>query len=409
MTTLQLREQADSGPVELNIAERDALSRLLPRATITSVPGLANSYIVNPRNTVGVARIGELTVEIQPKLPIERVLFLVAYSLNPRYWQELLVGLKSAKTLHEAIAVPFAEFSEVATRRGVIHGYKEIDESISGVKGRIRFSDQLRKRGRLATPIEVTYDEFTPDIEENRLLLAATKRLLKLRRLDDSSQRSLRRILGRLTDVTSVRYPKSQVPHLRINRLNRRYQQSLRLAELILNDETIELSAETVNSSGLLFDMAYVFENFVHIALLESLGLSEQEFPRNASKKHLYLDSEKRIALKPDLSWWRGSQCLAVGDIKYKKTDSGLGKNPDLYQLLAYVTATALDEGFLIYAATEGQPNQHTVPFANKLLHINTLHLGAEPSAILNEVEHLAQMLRSSKYKRTSLLETNSH
>ena len=397
MTTLQLREHLDSDPVELNITERDALSRLLPRGTIAPVPGLADSYTVNPRNTVGVARTGELVVEIRPKLPVERVFFLVAYSLNPKYWRKHLVELQAAETLHEAIARPFAEFTEAATRRGVIHGYREIDESISGVKGRIRFSDQLRKRGRLTTPIEVSFDEFTPDIEENRLLLAATQRLLKLRRVDKDTQRTLRRVLSRLTEVSSVRYRKNHVPRVRITRLNRRYERSLGLAELILNDETIELSAQSVTSDGLLFDMAEVFERFVHIALMEALGLTEHEFPRNASKKQLHLDSRQHIKLKPDLSWWRGPQCQVVADVKYKKTDDGLGKNPDLYQLLAYTTAAELEEGFLIYAATEDEPAQHLIPSAQKRLHIQTLHLDAEPTEILAEIQGLADTLIGSR------------
>ncbi len=396
MTTIQLREYDESEPIKLSIVERDALQRLIGRATISPVAERSDHYTINPKNTVGVARTGDLVVEIQPKLPIERALFLVAYALNPAYWRQHLVDLQSAETLHEAIARPFADFAEFATRRGVLNGYRQIDESIAGVKGRIRVSDQMSKRGRLSTPIEVSYDEFTPDIEENRLLLAASQRLLKLRRLDPETQRSLRRVVKRLNDVTLTRYRKNQVPHLRITRLNRRYERPLALAELILNDETIELSTSSTTSSGLLFDMANVFESFVHVALREALNLSDREFPRNAANR-LFLDSGQNIKLEPDLSWWQGSRCVFVGDVKYKKNDDGLGKNPDLYQLLAYTTATQLDEGFLIYAATEAEPVQHAIPFAEKQLHVRTLHLDADPSNILAEINELAAVVSTSR------------
>jgi len=396
MTILQLREYHESEPVELSVADRDALQQLIKRATISPVVGRSDHYTINPRNTVGVVRTDDLVVEIQPKLPIERVLFLVAYALDPAYWRQHLVELKSAETLHEAIARPFADFAEFATRRGVLNGYQQIDESIAGVKGRIRVSDQMSKRGRLSTPVEVSYDEFTPDIEENRLLLAASQRLLKLQRLDPETHRSLRRVVKRLNDVTLARYRKNQVPHLRITRLNRRYERSLALAELILNDETIELSAGSTTTSGLLFDMANVFETFVHVALREALNLSDREFPRNAGNK-LFLDSGQNIKLEPDLSWWQGPQCVFVGDVKYKKNDDGSGKNPDLYQLLAYATATQLNEGFLIYAATETDPVRHLIPFAEKQLHVRTLHLDADPSNIFAEIDELAGIISSSR------------
>lgn len=396
MSILRLREYHESESIKLSVVERDALQTIIGRAAISPVAELSDCYTINPKNTVGIVRIDDLVVEIQPKLPIERVLFLVAYSLDPDYWRHHLVELKSAETLHEAIARPFANFAEFATRRGLLHGYREIHESVAGVKGRIRVSDQMSKRGRLSTPMEVSYDEFTPDIEENRLLLAASQRLLKLQRLDIETQRSLRRVVKRLNDVALVRYRKNQVARPRITRLNRGYERPLALAELILNDETIELSAGSSTSSGLLFDMANVFESFVHVALREALNLSDREFPRNAANR-LFLDADENIKLKPDLSWWEGSRCTFVGDVKYKKNDDGSGKNPDLYQLLAYTSATELDNGFLIYAATEADPVRHLIPFAEKQLHVRTLHLDADPPNILAEINELAGIISSSR------------
>ena len=404
MPTLHLVEHQESEPVELTPAQRDQISAALPRAVFLPEPGSENTYVINPKNYVGVIRAGDYTIEIQPKLDISRVLFLVAYALNPRYWRDHIVEFEDAPTLHEAIARPFAGFAERATRRGPLHGYQSIDDSLPGVRGRIRFADQIRHHQRVTTPIEVTYDEFTPDIEENRLLLAATNKLLQLRFLAEPTKQLLRRTAGRYADVTAVRYDRRHIPNPQITRLNGHYERPLALARLILGDETIELSGQAVTSTGLLFDMADVFETFVHVALREALGLSDKNFPKNAKGHGLYLDDNQRIRLRPDLSWWDRGRCVMVGDVKYKKTIDGEGKEPDLYQMLAYTTATQVDTGFLVYAAGESEPLTHAVSLAGKQLAVETLTLSDEPEAILAEIGALAERISDARYRNEPFL-----
>ncbi len=56
----------------------------------------------------------------------------------------------------------------------------------------------------------------------------------------------------------------------------------------------------------------------------------------------------------PDLELWAGDELVYVGDVKYKLTRSGLARNTDYYQLLAYATALGLSEGLLIYCQADG-------------------------------------------------------
>ena len=68
-----------------------------------------------------------------------------------------------------------------------------------------------------------------------------------------------------------------------------------------------------------------VFERFLYVALREALGLPEREWKRGQG---LMLDEDRRISMKPDLSWWppgaakNGSRPSFVGDAKYKKLDA---------------------------------------------------------------------------------------
>ncbi|MHB0960427.1 MAG: 5-methylcytosine restriction system specificity protein McrC [Pirellulaceae bacterium] len=139
-------------------------------------------------------------------------------------------------------------------------------------------------------------------------------------------------------------------------RLNERYWGALELAKLILQASSIELRHGQHQASSFLVDMNQVFEDFVVIALRESLGLNERQFPQNARGRRICLDVASRVVLEPDLSWWQANRCCFVGDVKYKRVNAPGIKHPDLYQLLAYTVATDLPNGLLVYAAGEGEP-----------------------------------------------------
>ena len=80
--TLRLREYTKTVGVDLTATERDALRALIPSLSISPTIGEEGRYDVTPASTVGILRIGELQVEIAPRLPVERVLFLVSYALG---------------------------------------------------------------------------------------------------------------------------------------------------------------------------------------------------------------------------------------------------------------------------------------------------------------------------------------
>ena len=59
----------------------------------------------------------------------------------------------------------------------LLRGYRREEDALNTVRGQIRFADQVGRRYGLPLPIEVAYDEYTEDIEQNRLLKTAIHRL----------------------------------------------------------------------------------------------------------------------------------------------------------------------------------------------------------------------------------------
>jgi 5-methylcytosine-specific restriction enzyme subunit McrC len=276
----------------------------------------------------------------------------------------------------------------------VLQGYRTEEAALPTVRGRLRFDEQIRERFGLFPPAEVRYDDFTEDIEVNRLIKAAILRLGWLRIRSEEARRSLRAFDTLLANVTGVEYDARQLPTVHYDRLNMHYRPAVELARLILRSTSFELAHGQVRAASFLVDMNEVFEDFVVVALREALDLSERVFPQGARNRRLRLDEAGLVPLKPDLSWWDGSVCSFVGDVKYKRVSATGIEHPDLYQLLAYATAADLPGGLLVYAAGEGEPITHRVAYVGKELQVTSLNLAGEPEAILGEVKTLAGQIK---------------
>jgi len=392
---IRLTEYQRSGPVALSPAQRDMLLGSFSNVvSVAPSAGLEGNYDLTPGSVIGAIQLSDLAIEIRPKLPISRVLFLISYALDPRQWLQTDFFFSSEPSLVEAIIYGFVAQVRRAFRVGLLQGYLLREDSLAVLRGRLRFDDQLRRRFGRFPPIEVRYDEYTEDIEENRLIKAAIVRLGRLPIRSPASRQALRAFDGALQNVSDVAYDPRCLPEIHFTRLNQHYQSAVELAKLILRSTSFELAHGRVQAACFLVDMNEVFEQFVVVALRESLRLTERTFPRGATGRSVFLDTAARVRLRPDISWWQGNLCRFVGDVKYKKVKVDGILHPDLYQLLAYTTATGLQEGLLIYAAGEAKATTHEVIRVGKRLHVATLDLAGEPPAILTLIGRVASMIR---------------
>jgi 5-methylcytosine-specific restriction enzyme subunit McrC len=86
-------------------------------------------------------------------------------------------------------------------------------------------------------PLELSYDEFTEDVEENRLIKAATFVLSKTKNMDQELRRALRVIDNKLEDVNLVQYDPSNLPEINyLPNLNEYYRPAVDLAKFVLKN-----------------------------------------------------------------------------------------------------------------------------------------------------------------------------
>lgn len=382
---LQLTETRQSAPTRLTGLERRILEQRF-EATITTGPD--DTYRVRPGSVVGSLRIGNRTVVVEPKLPIDRVLFMTAYTADPHRWQDNWSAIASAGRLTDGIAALFLTAYQRTVAQGLLRAYRSIERDEPTVKGRVRWQRQARRPGPL--PVAVRYQLHDDDIVENQIL-RATIQVLRRQRLSDHVVRSgLTRAWHQLRDLSNTQITPGDIDRLTWTRHNAHYQPLLRLARTILAGAMPDLLVGAVPVVGFTMRLYDVFENFVRSVLRDALAATGTDFPDNPADHQLFLDKDHRIRLLPDLGCRAGGAWRFVGDVKYK-ADTGNGLNPDLYQLLAYATATQLRDATLVYADGPPTPRSHNV--SDKVLHVRHLELDQPPDRVLRNLRRLANDL----------------
>lgn len=390
---LTLIEGAPAATVELTSAEAHAL-KTLGIAIVT--PRLDDQlFEVAAGTKVGAVTVGDRQVVVLPKITdINRLIFMLGYARNPGIWRDDPIRVEPDDELLPAIAEAFSRHASRAVEQGLLQGYRTVSEALPVLRGRMLAGEQMSRRFGHPVPIAVEYDDFTVDIAENQLLAIATLRLLAVPKISAPARLQLQRLRHAMAEVTVPRRG-APMPEWRPSRLNTRYQAALRLAEIVIAAESFENLLGDLQVTGFMFDMCVIFEDFVTVAMSESLAREGWKCERQA---RLHFDNERSIWMKPDLLCRSISRPTAVIDAKYKAEKPAGFPNVDLYQMLSYCTVLGLSEGYLIYAKGNEEGRVHTVQGTGITIHCKALDLGLKPLALLKQMDQFSRaVMRNSQ------------
>jgi 5-methylcytosine-specific restriction enzyme subunit McrC len=351
---------------------------------------LAGRTTLTSGSNVGVLTAGDVEVRITPKVGIRRLLWLLGYAQNPDGWRhDDKVLLADLDDLVPALAISYLDAANRALAHGVLQDYHQREEALPVLRGRLREADQLRRHLGFPVPVEVRYDDYDVDIPENQILLAATRRLLRLPGIPPPTRAGLRHLTVQLSDVSALRAHRGP-PATLADRRTRHYRPALDLAGVVLAGRSIEQRAGHTVATGFVFDLNIVFEQWLTTALRHALRPHGGSL---TSQWRDHLDTASKVPVRPDLVWHHARRPAAVADAKYKVLDPGARPHGDLYQLLAYCTILALPAGHLIYADGDARPSTHTVRHAGIKLCSWALDLAKPVAGLLADIDIIAEAL----------------
>jgi len=277
------------------------------------------------------------------------------------------IGTQNMPLLEQLIAL-FATRTLSELKRGIDHTYVTQEENLHCLKGKLLVAQHAAMNAFHRERLYCRYDDFISDTPINRILKAASRRLLPVSKAA-SSQKRLREIMFLLDDAADLELTEHYFSDVHFNRNTERFQPLINFSLLVLKGMSPTWSLGKTTSFSLLFPMEELFEEFIaryihrnaaHFGLSRSLihtqALGHREWLLRKEKHGIGV-----YRLKPDLviDKQHGIPCLIL-DTKWKhlKSDVEDAKNgvsqSDIYQLYAYAHRYECPDNVLLFPQVDG-------------------------------------------------------
>lgn len=325
------------------------------------------------RNLVGVVAAGGSSCEILPKVDrdareddamlrgqLVRMLE-VAYDLPVADDAATALDTQS-DTLLEVLIARFASLAQDAVRRGLPRAYVAHADDLPALRGRLDATRQFTTLAATPHRLASRYDEFSDDIELNRVMKAAVMRLRRLAR-SLANRRSLAELALVYADIEDVPPAMLQWHRIVRDRTNNRWQGLLRLAQLILGDQFQNTAHGEADGFALLFDMNKLFERYVAELLAPIAEAAGTELRvQGGLRRCLYPEAGGKalFATETDLRLTQSESTLVVIDTKWKRLADHASKpkmdvdQADIYQVMAYAQVYGCKRTVLLYPGHDG-------------------------------------------------------
>lgn len=357
---------------------------------------------LKPLNYIGVVRVGNLTIQILPKLfksdryeahksvIAGNILKMLTYTESLPITEIGTADLDTEEfEFFEVFVWLFAKNLAELIKSNQVREYVRRSEELHFVRERIDtrcYTDPARLH-----IVPCIFHEFSKDNTLNRTL-KYTCHLMSRVVKNAENFRLLKFINGVLEPVNLTPVTLADIDRLRFTRLNQRFEPFIRICRIFLAHSTLTLRASHAEAFSLLLPMERLFEEFVAQVLLEDPAYffgRQVEIRPQESIGYLAENAatgRKAFRLIPDIIIRDGVD-TAVIDTKYKLLnldDSRFDvKQPDMYQMYAYITKLHVSRAMLLYPETEiveygtflfsytgADGSKHTVP-----LHIRSIYL----------------------------------
>ncbi|HLV02559.1 MAG TPA: hypothetical protein VKZ59_14910, partial [Acidobacteriota bacterium] len=302
---------------------------------------------------VGCLGIGKYTLEVVPKIDRadaslsdlqtrQNLLFMVARAKRIAITEADIVLLaNSGQPLISAFLELYIKQLSFEWRRGAIRQYVHLDRNRAVLKGKLLFSDQIKRNFIHRERFYTTCDEFIPNNRIAQLLKAALRKC-HVPFLRVATEQRIKHLLAEFDEVEDRDFTFEEMKNIRVDRSLERYRTLVTLAKFILQEVSPSTDLDPTDGVySFMFDMNQIFEGFI-AAELRSAFLDTGFNVRSqfASQSLLLREGRRKFYLKPDLGVFLKSKPICLLDTKWKRLDRSKPNDnvshADMYQMYAY-------------------------------------------------------------------------
>lgn len=312
-------------------------------------------------NVIGFLGCGQERLTISSRFSDESNDYFLHYLLNKVLHINLTsldVALSREERLYQLLMYLFPKYLQAALRKGLYKEYQRFSHNDSHVKGVIDVRNHLKKNLPFTGNIAYTTREFTYDNPLMQLIRHTIEYIKNQKSIGQGVLDSLSTSRENVAEIVRVTPSYKLADRAKIIRGNQskpirhayfhEYRKLQELCLMILNQEKHGLGYQDQKIHGILFDVAWLWEEYVHTLLPKDFI-----HPRNKEKLGgISVFSVGKRKVYPD---FYDRERKIVLDAKYKKlefTEKGINRE-DLFQLISYSYILKAEKAGLVFPSKD--------------------------------------------------------
>ena len=313
-----------------------------------------NKVCISTNNVMGFIGVDNLQIKIKSRFDIGRDDYLLHYMLQKVLSFNLfdLNHNNDQEDVFDFVMFMFPYFLKAALRQGVYREYQTFNHNDANIKGTIDIGRHIAKNVPFVGNIAYSTREYSYDNSMTELI-RHTIEFMKTRKYGQSVLNIDRETIENVKTI--IENTPSYDKHKRSNFINKNlrmkvhpyyteYHPLQKLCLQILRMEEIKYGESDDEICGILFDGAWLWEEYVN-TILQEIGFKH---PQNKLRKGgIYLFEDHSGVRYPD--FYKDDMVL---DAKYKRLGSyekvSKVDGDDIHQIMAYMTTLHVDRGGFI-------------------------------------------------------------
>ena len=339
-------------------------------------------------------------------IPIENIYYLLCYAWNKLEEKDkVAVSPEMYTNLLDLFAHVLINASKILLKRGIDKNYIDNNNEISGIKGKIDFSNSIRNNLLSKQKAICRFDEYSINNLLNRILVTTILRLIKTSNLDKNLKNQLIALKRMFTDVQTIGLTHYLFSKIKFHRNNNFYSFIINICRLIFENTLPSQELGIFKFSDFIYDekqMNKLFEDFIR-----NFYKIEQKRFNIVKRENIYwqfeINNKESDSYLPimqtDITLQNSKEKIIIDAKFYSKTlvqnrfEQAKINSNNLYQLFSYLINQEKDSnqltksctGVLIYPTINYDYNLN-YKYKNHKILIRTLNLNTKWELIKNKL-----------------------
>ncbi|WP_421077636.1 McrC family protein [Methanothermococcus sp. Ax23] len=354
---------------------------------------------IKAKQFVGALKINNTTIQILPKIyknerneeqkqkeALTNLLYMLSYTKKLKI-KENFANLSKNNDLFEIYIYLFAKNLLKEIENGIYKNYNKKEENLTYLKGKLHTTKQIKHNYINKHKLYCKYAEFSENNLINKIFKYAVE-LLKNITNNPKNKKLLSDLSFVLSDIDYKTITINDFKKVKFNRMNERFKPYIEMAKMFILNESTNLNSKDLKTFSLIFNMDYLFEEFVGTILKKHYDeIFNNECVIHLQHSELYLltdeNNNNTFRLKPDIVVYSSNNTnkpFLIIDTKYKNLIDDKTKNyninqSDAYQMFAYLKKYDCKKGVLLYPKYEKEFNKEYAFNEEEHLFIRTINL----------------------------------